>query len=148
MWNRVHPHTRVLSTDYQCLTLKMNFITQAGTHVALAMVILLARDVISSCLLFCKKLVISPLFCSENFSCIKVCFRELMFEKVWSYLRDRYENKPEGTIFAQIRGPCRGFGEDGVGLSASASLLSFRRRSCVLSWRRRWKRRRQWVSLT
>lgn len=52
----VRRHTQVSSTDYQCLFLEMNFITQAGTPAALAIVILLAKDVISSCPRFCKKL--------------------------------------------------------------------------------------------
>lgn len=56
MWNRVQRHTLVSSIDCQCLILETNFITQAGTPAALAMVILLAKGVISSCPLFCKKL--------------------------------------------------------------------------------------------
>lgn len=71
MWIRVHRHTLVSSTDCQCLILETNFIIQAGIHAALALRILLAKDVISSCLLFCEKLnkQITPLFFSDNFSC-------------------------------------------------------------------------------
>lgn len=71
MWIRAQRHTLVSSIDYQCLILETNFITQAGTHAALVMVILLAKGVISSCPLFSKKLNnILPLFLFlKKFSC-------------------------------------------------------------------------------
>lgn len=151
MWIRVHRHTLVSSTDYQCLILETNFIIQAGTHAALAIRILLAKDVISSCLLFCKKTKqtnSTPLFCSDNFSCFVLLSHTCFGKKVWSHLRGRYENWPEGTISAQSGRACWGFGENGTSLSASTALLSFWRRSCLMSWGQRWKRTRQWVSLT